>query len=126
MKRLVIAAALLLAVLGATAFHSQYLTKLTDGYCEQLKQAAVLADQDNWPRALELTEQTLAAWEKHDFYLHTLLRHVDIDNIRLTFHEVVEYLRLAEPDQYTAANARLITQLALLAEAERLDLKNVL
>lgn len=126
MKRLVIAAALLLAVLGATVFHSQYLTKLTDGYCEQLKQAAVLADGDNWPRALALTEQTLSAWEKHDFYLHTLLRHVDIDAIRLTFHEVVEYLRLAEPDQYTAANAKLITQLELLAEAERLDLKNVL
>lgn len=126
MKRLVIAALLLLSVLGATVFHSQYLTRLTDSYCEQLKQAAVLADDNNWPRALELTEQTLASWEQHDFYLHTLLRHVDIDSIRLTFHEVVEYLRLAEPDQYTAANAKLIAQLELLAEAERLNLKNVL
>ncbi len=126
MKRLVIASLLLLSVLGATVFHSQYLTKLTDDYCGQLKQAAVFADNDNWPRALELTKQSLASWEQHDFYLHTLLRHTDIDNIRLTFHEVVEYLYLAEPDQYTAANAKLITQLELLAEAERLDLKNIL
>ena len=126
MKRLVIASVLLLAVLGGTVFHSHYLTDCTDGYCQQLKQAAILADQNNWPRALELTKQTLAAWEHHDFYLHTMLRHIDIDSIRLTFHEVVEYLKLEEPDQYTAANAKLITQLELLAEAERLDWKNVL
>lgn len=126
MKRLVIAAALLLSVLGATVANSHYLTDMTDGFSQQLKQAAVLADDGSWPRALELTEQTLAVWEAHDFYLHTLLRHTDIDNIRLTFHEVIEYLRLAEPDQYTAANAKLITQLELLAEAERLNLKNVL
>lgn len=126
MKRLVIAAVLLLAVLGATVANSRYLTGLTDGFCQQLEQAATLAGRDDWPRALALTEQTLAAWEKHDFYLHTLLRHIDIDAIRLTFHEVMEYLRLAEADQYTAANAKLITQLELLAEAERLDWKNVL
>lgn len=126
MKRLTVAFALLAVVLGATLFHSRYLDRLTGRFCEQLQQAATLADDGNWPRALELTEQTLAAWEEHDFYLHTLLRHVDIDNIRLTFHEVVESLRLAEPDQYTAANAKLITQLELLAEAEQLNSKNVL
>ncbi|MBQ3134352.1 MAG: DUF4363 family protein [Oscillospiraceae bacterium] len=126
MKRLIIAAALLLAVLGATIANSRYLTGMTDGFCRQLTQSAELAAADNWPQALEKTEQTLSAWESHDFYLHTLLRHTDIDAIRLTFHEVVEYLKLEEPDQYTAANAKLITQLELLAEAERLDLKNVL
>ena len=44
----------------------------------------------------------------------------------LTFREVQEYLTLQEMDQYTAANARLITQLRLLAETEQLSLKNVL
>ncbi len=126
MKRLVIAAVLLLAVLGATVVNSLYLTRLTDGLCAQLTQAADLADRGEWPQALEVTQHTLAAWKKHDFYLHTLLRHIDIDGIRQTFHEVVEYLRLAERDQYTAANARLITQLELVAEAEQLNLKNIL
>lgn len=126
MKRLIVAALLLLAVLGATAANSRYLTGMTDDLCQQLSRAANFASKDNWPRALELTEQTLANWEEHDFYLHSLLRHMDIDSIRMTFHEVVEYLLLAEPDQYTAANARLITQLKLLAEAEQLNLKNIL
>lgn len=126
MKRLTVALVLLAAVLGATVFHSRHLSRLTDGFCRQLSHAAELAAHDNWPQALELTEQTLTDWEKQDFYLHVLLRHTDIDAIRLTFHEVMEYLRLTEPDQYTAANARLITQLELLAEAEQLNLKNIL
>ncbi|MBE6956467.1 MAG: DUF4363 family protein [Ruminococcaceae bacterium] len=126
MKRLTIALVLLLSVLGMTVFHSCYLSRLTDDFSRQLTQAATHADREQWSQALELTEQTLAAWERHDFYLHVLLRHTDIDAIRQTFHEVVEYLKLEEPDQYTAANARLITQIELLAEAEQLDLKNVL
>ena len=126
MKRLTVALVLLAVVLGATLFHSRYLDRLTGGFCEQLQQAAALAGRENWSRALELTEQTLTEWESQDFYLHVMLRHTDIDAIRQTFHEVIESLRLAEPDQYTAANAKLITQLELLAEAERPDLKNVL
>lgn len=126
MKRLTAAALLLLAVLGATMANSRYLGRMTDHFCNQLTYAAQLAAQENWPQALEVTQLTLADWEEHDFYLHVLLRHTDIDAIRLTFHEVVEYLNLAEADQYTAANAKLITQLKLLAEAEGLNLKNVL
>ena len=126
MKRLTIALILFVAVLSATVLHSRHLSRLTDQYCQQLTQSAQLAAADDWTTALDKTEQTLAAWEQHDFYLHTLLRHTDIDAIRLTFHEVVEYLKLEEPDQYTAANAKLITQLELLAEAEQLNLKNVL
>ena len=126
MKRLTAALFLLALVLCATVFHSRYLNRLTGGFCEQLQQAATLADQDNWSQALNLTEQTLTKWEQQDFYLHVMLRHTDIDAIRQTFHEVIESLSLAEPDQYTAANAKLITQLELLAEAEQLDLKNVL
>lgn len=126
MKRLTVALLLLATVLGATIFHSRYLDRLTGGFCEQLQQAAALADRENWSQALSLTEQTLAEWELQDFYLHVMLRHTDIDAIRQTFHEVIESLRLAEPDQYTAANAKLITQLELLAEAEQLTVKNIL
>ena len=126
MKHLWIASAILLGLLVSTQGNSLYLGNIIDGYEQQLTQAHELASQGKWDESERITQQVYADWEGHDFYFHSLLRHVDIDEVRLTFHEVQEYLKLEEADQYNAANAKLITQLGLLAEMEQLTLKNVL
>lgn len=126
MKRLICAAFILLFVLGSTLYTSRYLSGLVSEYRDSLIKAGELAEQGSWGQALAITGDAFDAWEKHDFSLHVLLHHTDIDAVRLTFQEVQEYLKLAEQDQYTAANARLITQLQLLIESEQLTVKNVL
>lgn len=126
MKHLWIAAAILVALLGGTLGNSFYLGGIIDSYEQQLTQAQQLAARGAWDESEQITQQVYADWEGHDFYFHSLLRHVDIDEVRLTFHEVQEYLKLEETDQYNAANAKLITQLGLLAEMEQLTLKNIL
>lgn len=126
MKHLWIASAILLVLLVSTLCNSLYLGGIIDGYEQQLTQAHELASQGKWDESERITQQVYADWEGHDFYFHSLLRHVDIDEVRLTFHEVQEYLKLEEADQYNAANAKLITQLGLLAEMEQLTLKNIL
>ncbi|MBO5340115.1 MAG: DUF4363 family protein [Oscillospiraceae bacterium] len=126
MKHLWIAAAILFVLLGGTLGNSQYLTSIIGGYEQQLTRAQQLASRGDWDESERITRQVYADWEKHGFYFHSLLRHVDIDEILLTFHEVQEYLKLEESDQYNAANAKLITQLGLLAEMEQLTLKNIL
>ena len=54
------------------------------------------------------------------------MRHSDIDQVLRAFRQVLEYVRLREPDQYNAANADLMTQLELLAEMEQATIVNVL
>ena len=126
MKRLWIAAAILLAMFGSTLANSWYLERLITDLGQQLIQAHLQADENNWGQARELTKQVTEHWQKHDFYFHIMLPHDDIDDIHLTFREVQEYLLLQETDQYNAANAKLIAQLGLLAEMEQLNVKNIL
>ena len=126
MKRLWIAVAILLAMLGGTLGNSWYLNGLIADFTHRLTSAQELTLSDNWEAAIRLTEQVVDNWVEHDFYLHVMLPHRDIDDIHLTFREVQEYLKLEETDQYTAANAKLIAQLGLLGEMEQLNWKNVL
>lgn len=126
MKRLWICTALLLFLLGGTLGNSWYLSRVILQLDNQLTTARQLTDENNWTQAAQATQQALLRWQEHDFYFHIMLPHNDIDDIHLTFQEVQEYLALEESDQYNAANAKLITQLGLLAEMEQLNIKNIL
>ena len=126
MKRLWIAVVILFTMLGSTLGNSWYLNGLISDSAHRLTSAQELAVSDNWEDAIRLTEQVVDNWEQHDFYLHIMLPHRDIDDIHLTLREVQEYLKLEETDQYTAANAKLVAQLGLLGEMEQLNWKNVL
>ena len=126
MKRLYIAAALLIALLGASLTNAWYAQRLTGGMREELSRAQHLTEQGNWGRAEALTRQVYEDWQSHHFYFHTLMRHSDTDQVLRAFRQVLEYLRLQEPDQYNAANADLMAQLELLAEMEQATVVNVL
>lgn len=126
MKRLWIAVCILLLILGGTVGNSIYLSRIIGSYHLRLNTARELAGQGAWENAEQLTRQVFSDWEGRSFYFHVLMRHMDTDQVLLTFQEVLEYLTLQETDQYTAANARLIAQLDLLAEMEHPTLKNIL
>jgi len=126
MKRLWICVIILLVMLCATLGNSRYLNDLVSDFSSNLTAAHQLSAQDNWEAARQLTQQVADHWQEHDFYLHIMLPHRDIDEIHLIFQEVEEYLELEEADQYNAANAKLIAQLGLLAEMEQLNIKNIL
>ena len=126
MKRLYIAAGLLGLLLAASLTNAWYAQKVTGEMGERLRQAQALAEQENWSRAESLTRQVYEDWQGRHFYFHTLMRHSDTDQVLRAFRQVLEYLRLQEPDQYNAANADLIAQLELLAEMEQATVVNVL
>ena len=126
MRRLWLAAGLLVLLLAASLTNGWYAQKLTGGMREDLRQAQLLASQENWSRAEAMTRQVYEDWQNHHFYFHTLMRHSDTDQVLRAFRQVLEYLRLQEPDQYNAANADLMAQLELLAEMEQATVVNVL
>lgn len=126
MKRLWIAAGLLLLLLAASLTNAWYAQKLTGDMGERLRQAQTLTGQGDWSRAEALTRQVYEDWQGHHFYFHTLMRHSDTDQVLRAFRQVLEYLHLQEPDQYNAANADLVAQLELLAEMEQATVVNVL
>ena len=125
MRRLWIALTILAVILSSTLFHTRFLHGFTEQLTGLLLQAETQADQEHWEEALTLTKQAQDLWSQRDFYLHSLLRHTDVDSIHAGFQETLALLDSGEYGEYTAANARLITQLGLLYEAEKLTLKNI-
>ena len=126
MKRLYIAAALLILLLGASLTNGWYARKVTGEMCKELRQAQLLAEVEDWSQAESITRQVYEDWQGRHFYFHTLMRHSDTDQVLRAFRQVLEYLPLQEPDQYNAANADLMAQLELLAEMEQASVVNVL
>ena len=126
MKRLWIASAILVLLLGGTLLNAWYAEQLTGNLISRLEQAQELARSEHWPQAEELTHQVYANWEASHFYLHTFMKHSDTDQILRGFQSVLEYLDIQELDQYAAANADLICQIQLLAEMEQASMVNVL
>lgn len=126
MKRIWIAAALLLALLAGTLSHSFYIAAFTRDLTALLEAAEAKAEEEQWASAEELTQVARHKWDEQGAYLHILLRHSETDEVYTGFREVAEFIQCQEGGEYSAANARLIAQLELLAEAEQLNLKNIL
>lgn len=125
MKRFWIALLLLGAIFTGTLFHIRSLHGFTDTLSALLEQANELAAAEQWDQARYLTVQAKDTWGDRDVYLHVLLRHADTDSIYAGFRETLALLDSQEYGEYAAANARLVTQIQLLYEAEQLTLKNI-
>lgn len=127
MKRFWIAVGIIMLLASAAMVNVWYLGCFTETLSKTLEQAQQLAEDGDAEQAAALTLQAQDAFNQKSFYLHVTLSHRDIDDIETSFGEVLEYLRLGDTgSKYTSANAKLLTQLCLLAEAEQLTLKNIL
>ncbi len=128
MKRLWISAALILALCVLAGVHVVCLGRFIGELDGLLSQAEGQVAAEDWPQAEALTRQALDRWESRAFYLHSTLRHEDVDEVTTSYHEVLAFLEGGEkqPAEYAAANARLRVQLSLLLEEELPTLENVL
>ena len=120
MKRLYIALGLVALLAVLCTVHTVYLGQLTADLSGLLAQAQEQVERGDWAGADRLTRQSKEIWVEHEGYLHTTLRHTDIDAILVSFDEALAFLRAGERQsaEYAAVNARLITQIGLLLESE--------
>lgn len=128
MRRLYLSAALIVLLAVLSGLHVWHLDGFTAQLTGLLTQAQRHAEQEDWTGAALLTRQAKDRWVDHEGYLHVTLRHADIDAILITMDEALAFLDGSEkqPAEYAAVNARLLTQLELLVEAELPTLTNLL
>lgn len=127
MKRLFAATAIILLLAGAIALHVVHLESLTGDLIGQLEEMDACLARKEWTKAGQMAQKVSEQWERQAFYLHTTLRHTDIDTIRTSLKEVSAYLEARDDAaECHAATARLINQLELLLEAELPTIKNLL
>lgn len=126
MRRFFISIGILLVLLFCGIANANYAGALTEDISTQLNQAQALVHEQQWEQALAATQKIYTQWNSHHFYLHTILRHVETDQVTLGFETVLECLKLQDAQQYSTANAALLTHLSLLREMETISLANVL
>lgn len=128
MRRLYLSIGLIALLAALSALHVWHLNDFTGQLTAQLTQAQALAEEGDWEGAARLTQQAKERWMGHQGYLHTTLHHNDIDAVLISLDETLAFLEGAEKQtaEYAAANARLLTQLELLVEAELPTLTNIL
>ena len=128
MKRLYISVALIVLLAALSGLHIWHLNDFTGQLTDLLTRAQEQVEQENWDEAARLTRQAKARWMEHECYLHVTLRHTDTDAIQISMDEALAFLEGGEkqPAEYAAVNARLLTQLGLLVEAELPTITNLL
>lgn len=126
MKRLWISLGVLVLLFAISLGHSAYLKATVTQMTDRLEAAQELAQNEEWEGATTLTQEAHQLWIEQDNYLHAFLRHSDTDEITESYQGMEELLACQDFSQYAAANARLLSQLYLLWEAEALSVKNVL
>lgn len=126
MKKGLLAGGILILLLALSLWHVHALGGLTAAVWDTLAQAEAAAEAGDWDEAAQLTRRAEGRWRERDFYLHITLQHKVMDEVELSFAEVHEFLQNREAGEYSAANARLMQRLALLGEAERPSLENLL
>ena len=128
MKRLYVSLGLIALLALMCGAHTVYLSRFTDELTGLLTQAQEQVEREDWEGAFQLTRQAKEQWVGNDGYLHITLRHTDIDAILVSFDEALAFLQGSEhqPAEYAAVNAKLLTQLALLLEAELPTITNLL
>lgn len=126
MHRIRICTCILIALIILTLGNGWYLRSLTDALVNPLEQAGISAENGDWEKAANLTAQSKAEWERHQFYFGTTLRQTDTDAVDLGFQQLESLLHWQEVVEYSSANAELIASIRSLSDTESLDLKNLL
>ena len=128
MKRLYVSLSLIALLALLCGAHTLYLSRFTDELSGLLIQAREQVERGDWEGAIRVTRQAQKQWADNEGYLHITLRHADIDAILISFDEALAFLQADEHQsaEYAAVNAKLLTQLALLLEAELPTITNLL
>ena len=128
MKRLFVSIGLIALMAALSALHIWHLNGITGQLTALLTQAQEEVAAEHWDEAARLTRQARDRWMDHERYLHVTLRHADTDAVQISMDEALAFLEGGEkqPAEYAAVNARLLTQLNLLVEAELPTLTNLM
>ena len=126
MKGCVTPLVILAAVLGFALWNGASMSADTARWQEQLQQADALAQSEDWSAATSALAESYEDWSKSQTYLHIVARHDTVDDAEAMYRRALAFAATRELTEFRAEVADLRDQLRLLAEMERLDIKNVL
>ena len=114
MKALYLPLLLLSAMLAFALWTGRFVQQRTDHWIAMLELSDHLAVEERWEDAEDQIQRTYRDWQESQTFFHTILEHEELDESERDV-----------PDFHTTL-AQLYTQLRLLAETQRISIKNIL
>jgi len=118
--------ALLAVMLLFCIWNGTALSRESAQWQAQVTTAGNLAKFGDWHAASAALEESYTAWTNRQRWLHIVCRHDAIDGAEAMYRRAMAFAGERESSEFQAETAELTTQLRLLAEMERLSLKNIL
>ena len=125
MKKEIVAAALLLALIAGGLYNTHYLHEFTDGLTGSLALSRAYCENGEYALALEHAQKAESDWKANELYAGIFLRHTEIDAVSDLFYELLGALAGSEPDSARAAYAPLTAHVENLYAMERVGLWSV-
>lgn len=125
MKRLYGALAAVLLIVGFMVWHIQAVQRETDLLVGTLQQAEQAAEAGEERKALRLTQQAQAEWQRVESWFGVVLRMGDTDEVNDGFQKVLDYLSEGEWPDYRSSNRALTESIHYLSELEQVRWSNI-
>lgn len=126
MKVLRIPCFLLLLLLVLALGNSVWLSRRCDSWLTALDRVDHAAQQENWDDARQQLEALYQDWNSVQTWLHVIITHEELNTAQSLFCTVLVLGEEEDDVEFRAHVAELRSQLQLLAEMERVSIKNVL
>ena len=117
---------LLILIFIFSVWNSRNVSTHADLWQHQLQQSIMQASAEDWEAALSSLKQGYTDWTSCQTWLHIVTEHDAIDDAEAMYHRAIAFAETREPSEFRAEVADLISQLRLLAEMERLNIRNIL
>ena len=117
---------LLAALLCFSLVNSTVMVRDTDRWSEPLAQADVLAAQNDLDGAKAKLQDSYDDWSRSQTYLHIIEEHDAVDGAEDLYRRAYAFADAEDVSAFRAEIADLRNQLLLLAEMERVTIRNVL
>ena len=118
--------AVLSILLALCLWNGHKMTESTQRWRDQLQQTAALAQAGDWPAAVDALRKSYQDWSGSQTYLHIVSRHDALDDAEAMYQRALSFGVAREDSEFQAEVSDLRDQLRLLAEMERLNVKNLL
>ena len=117
--------ALLAGLLAFALWNGARITDSTARWRTQLQRADTLAQSEDWAGAAAALAQSHTDWTGSQTYLHIVSQHSAVDEAEAMYRRCQAFAAVRELSEFRAAVAGLREQLRLLAEMERLSVRNI-
>ncbi len=117
--------ALLAGLLAFALWNGARITDSTARWRAQLQRADTLAQSEDWAGAAAALAQSHTDWTGSQTYLHIVSQHSAVDEAEAMYRRCQAFAAVRELSEFRAEVAGLREQLRLLAEMERLSVRNI-